>query len=115
MKLSSLLWFSLCVSLVVSCADKKPVATAVPKDAQVSEQKAATELPTVPNNNLDLANQLRDPSGMIELEAANGTRGASAPVRGVNVSQPVEIPRPTNAVPTPPLSNVNMPEIPDKE
>ena len=115
MKLSSLLLLSLSWSLVVSCAEKKPEVTAVPKVPQVAEQPAATQPTEIPHDNLNLAEQLRDPAGMNTLEAANGARGATTQIKVVNAVETVEIPRPTNAAPTPPLQQVNLPEIPDKK
>lgn len=102
--------FAVSACLVVSCADKKPEATPTPKLPPGGEQTTATKLPAVPQDNLDLANQLRDPGGMSHLEAANGASDTSAPVKVVNAPATVEIPRPTNPVPAPPLPQVNLPE-----
>jgi hypothetical protein len=115
MKLSALCLFSLSACLVVSCAEKKPELMPVKKVAEVAAQSNETESPEKKNDDHELANQLRDPSGMLSLEAANGDPGSSAPVSFAKAVEPVEIPRPTSPAPAPPLPKVNLPEIPQKE
>lgn len=113
----------LIAAILSSCAKKEPEVAPTPAPVKRTVTHKTTESMPQADADLELANELRDPDLLQQLDPTTGATGSSTPVTNTNVrpvNQPVvikgsdaipEIPQPTTPPPNPPIPAPKVPAI----